>query len=113
MRHHRLLRCLVLGFRFNCCGRSVTDAAAFSLSDLRLFGLDDDDGEGDGGCVPSSRRADVGAGPREGCDDWEESDPTEGECRVGVEGAGESLKLVRFEVDILGLWTAEGFGLAW
>jgi len=84
----------------------------------RDLGGRDEVGDSVGGCSdPSSRGAEVGAGPRsDPSDEPEDSDDADRESRTGEGrkagvGEGRSLVLLRFEADMSGLWTAEGFGL--
>jgi len=76
----------------------------------RDLGGRDEVGDSVGGCsAPSSRGAEVGAGPRnEPNDEPEDSDEADRESRIGEgrkAGVGEerSFMLLRFEVDISGL----------
>lgn len=104
MRHHRSLARLGLLLS----GYASATAEAFSFKDLRLLVREIDASEEDEGRVgPSSRGADVGAGPREALDDCDESDCRDGKsgCSTGVGGIGRarSSVMVRFDADSRGL----------
>lgn len=127
IRHQRLTARLDLRLRglFSTIDCAFSDA--LSLSDRKLCvrdSLDVESPDGGDGCSepPSALGADVGAGPRGPavpCEEFDESDCSDGESNVKCDGIGDarSLPPSKFVEDSLGLCMAEaaadGSGLAW
>jgi len=110
MRHHRFVE--RFGFRFRSL--RLPNEAAFDLTDRALLALDDGKA-GETGCKLSSRGTGRGGSSFDANDEREEREGLEasktGEGTADDGRDDRSLGALRFDVDILGLWTADGFGL--